>query len=150
MNLPKIKPQLPWPVALILSATATTAVAVDKETAEHVTVEDGPPAVTVVGHTQTQTGAHLERMGGQFESLALHGEVNYSDLALNLPSNAKVFKQRVHDAAYEVCSRLYQMYPDSTGEDCAYRAERDAMPQVTAAINQAEIDHAESLKRAAR
>lgn len=130
MNLPKIKPRLPLLVALNLSAAATAAVAADRETAEHVTVDDGAPTVTVIGQSE---------MGGEFESIVLHGDVNYSDLALNLPSNVKVFKQRVHDAAYEVCARLYQMYPDSIGEDCAYRAERDAMPQVTAAINQAEL-----------
>ncbi|HWK49840.1 MAG TPA: UrcA family protein [Steroidobacter sp.] len=141
MNLPKIKPRLPLLVAPILCAASAAAIALDKETAEHVTVEDGPPTVKVIGHPEAR---------GEFESIELQGEVNYFDLALNLPSNAKVFKQRVHDTAYEVCTRLYQKYPDSIGEDCVYRAERDAMPQVMAAIHQAEIRHAEIQRTAAR
>jgi UrcA family protein len=72
---------------------------------------------------------------GRLVRVELRGEVSYADLDLTIDSNAKVLKERVQEAARSICSNLDRMYHlHESAKACASRAERDAMPQVEAAI----------------
>lgn len=102
------------------------ATAAEPQPQEHVVVEAGRPTAKVVGRTD---------IPGRMVRVELRGQVSYSDLDLSIDSNAKVFKERVRDAARTICSdldRMYHLY--ESDKACASRAERDAMPQVDAAI----------------
>lgn len=130
MNMLIHKPRLALLAVLTMTAASTVAIAAESQITEHVIVEAGRPTAKVVGRSAT---------GAPIEEVSLSARVTYSDLELSIPSNAKVFKQRVHDAAREVCDRLEQMYPLGGGSDsCVRKAEEGAQPQVTAAIAKAE------------
>lgn len=130
MNMPMNKPRLALLAALTMTVAGTAAIAAESQITEHVIVEAGRPTGKVVGRSAT---------GAPIEEVALSARVTYSDLELSIPSNAKVLKQRVHDAAREVCDRLEQMYPLGGGSDsCARKAEEGAQQQVMAAITKAE------------
>lgn len=130
MNMLMNKPRLSLLAALTMSIAGTVATAAESQVTEHVIVEAGRPTAEVVGRSAS---------GAPIEEVALSARVSYSDLSLSIPSNAKVLKQRVHDAAREVCDRLEQMYPLGAGSDsCARKAEEGAQSQVTAAIAKAE------------
>jgi UrcA family protein len=109
---------------LLLAATAT--IAADAPIAGHVTVQAERPTAKTVGRTPS---------GAPIGFVELRGRVSYSDLDLSIPSNAKVLKQRVHDAAQGLCANLDQLYPITVGtNDCTRKAEGGAMPQVDAVI----------------
>lgn len=111
------------PTVLLLSATA--AMAADQELAAHVIVQAERPTSKVVGRTVT----------APIQQVELRGRVSYADLELSIPSNAKVLEQRVHAAAQELCADLDRLYPYTEGgNDCARKAEEQAMLQVDAAI----------------
>ena len=66
--------------------------------------------------------------------------VSYADLELSIPSNARVLKTRVRDAARDACADLNKLYPitASGSNECSAKAEERAMPQVLSAIAAAE------------
>jgi UrcA family protein len=123
-----VNPRFTLLVALAAS-TAGTATAANSQGSEHVIVD---------GTRQTTRAPGRSEYGTPIEERQLRGSVNYSDLDPSIPSNAKVLRTRVHDAAREICERLDQMYPSTTVDECTHKAERDAKPQVTAAIANAE------------
>lgn len=89
------------------------------------------PTSTVVGRDSLS--------GAPIVQVQLSHRVNYSDLSLTIPSNVKVLKTRVHDAARSVCSDLDRLYPVTMGpDDCVRKAEQSAMAQVESAIALAE------------
>lgn len=111
---------------LISTSVATGAIAADAPIAGHVTVQAERPTAKVVGR---------DTIGAPIEFVELRGRVSHSDLELSIPSNAKVLKQRVHDAAQGLCADLDQLYPITVGStDCTRKAEDRAMPQVDSAI----------------
>lgn len=95
-----------------------------------VTVRAERPTKEIVGRSAT---------GEPIYQVQLSNVVSYADLELTIPSNEKVFKQRVRDAARNVCVELDRVYPNSVGVDaCARNAEQNAKPQVDAAITGAQ------------
>lgn len=130
MNTPMNRRRLALLSMLTMTVASMVAIAAESQTTEHVIVEAGRPTAKVVGRSAS---------GAPIEEVSLSARVTYSDLELSIPSNAKVLKQRVRDAALEVCDRLEQMYPLGGGSDsCARKAEEGAQEQVTAAIAKAE------------
>lgn len=129
MNTLTINPRFTLLVALAASAAGTATNAADAPVTEHVIVDAARQTTRIAGRSE---------FGTPIEEMQLRGSVNYSDLDPSIPSNAKVLKTRVHDASREICQRLDQMYPITTANECTHKAENDAMPQVTAAIAEAE------------
>lgn len=136
MNTLTINPRFTLLVALTASVAGTATTAAETLPTERVIV-DAAGQTTIIDR-RSESGATIEEM-------QLRGSVNYSDLDPSIPSNAKVLKTRVHDAAREVCQRLDQMYPVTTENECTQQADKDAMPQVTAAISKAETRKRASL-----
>jgi UrcA family protein len=116
-------------IALSALFAATAASAADTQVSSEVTVQADRPTDKVVGRSQ---------MGAPVLLTSVQYRVSYSDLELSIPSNAKVFKARVRDAAREACADLGKLYPISTGDDCARKAEEGVTPQVQSAIAAAE------------
>lgn len=109
-----------------LMFASTGAIAADAPIAGHVTVQAERPTTKIVGRSE---------IGAPIVFVELRGRVSYSDLELSIPSNAKVLKTRVHDAARGLCGDLDRLYPTTVGgDDCARKAEAEAMPQVESAI----------------
>jgi UrcA family protein len=115
--------------ALIIGTGALgsfAAVAAEPKPQADVIVEAARPTAKVVGRSD---------IPGRLVRVELRGQVSHSDLDLSIASNAKILKERVHDAARTICSDLDKMYHLQESDDaCASRAERAAMPQVDAAI----------------
>ena len=118
-------------IALSAMFAATAATAADTQVTGEVTVQAERPTAKVVG--RSQIGAPVISTGVQYR-------VSYSDLDLSIPSNAKVLKTRVRDAAREACADLDKLYPISTSgsNECSQKAEEGTMPQVLSAIAAAE------------
>ena len=118
-------------IALSALFAAAAANAVDTQVTGEVTVQAERPTTKVVG--RSQTGAPVLLSSVQYR-------VSYSDLELSDPSNAKVLKTRVREAARNACADLSKLYPVSTtgSSDCSAKAEERAMAQVLSAIAAAE------------
>lgn len=119
-------------IALSALFAASAATAADKPPTSEVTVEAERPTSKVVGRSAT---------GAPEVLVEVRHRVTYSDLDLAIPSNAKVLKTRVHDAAHRACADLDTLYPITAAggsEACAQKAEQRAMPQVLSAIAAAE------------
>lgn len=118
-------------IALSAMLAATAASAADTQVTGEVTVQAERPTAKVVG--RSQIGAPVVSTGVQYR-------VSYTDLELSIPSNAKVLKTRVRDAARAACTDLDKLYPIATSgsDECSRRAEEGAMPQVLSAIAAAE------------
>lgn len=124
------KSRLSWLAAIAATFVSATALGADNQVSDHVIVEADRPTAKVVGRSAT---------GAAIEQVELRARVTYTDLDLSIPNNAKVLKQRVQDAAREICDRLEQMYPLGGGGDrCVYDAVEGAQSQVAAALSSAE------------
>jgi UrcA family protein len=116
-------------IALSAMFAATAASAGDTQVSAEVTVQAERPTAKVVDRTAV----------APVILAAVDYRVSYSDLDLSIPSNAKVLKTRVRDAARGACADLDRLYPISSGNDeCSRKAEERAMPQVLSAIAAAE------------
>lgn len=110
-------------LALMLAAVANTA---DTQVSGQVIVQAERPTTKIVGRSE---------IGAPIVLVELQHHVSYSDLELSIPSNAKVLQQRVHRAVRSLCADLDRLYPVAMGgDDCARKAEQDAMSQVDAAV----------------
>jgi UrcA family protein len=110
---------------------AAAAIAADTQVAGEVTVRADRPTARVVG--RSSSGMPIVRASVQYY-------VEYTDLDLSIPSNAKVLETRVRDAARAACvdiDRLYSLISSGTDE-CARKAAEGAMPQVLSAVAAAE------------
>jgi UrcA family protein len=118
-------------IALSAMLAATAASAADTPVSGEVTVQAERPTERVVG--RSATGAPTILAGVQYR-------ISYSDLELSIPSNAKVLKERVRDAARGACADLDRLYPIGTSSsgECLRKSEEAAMPQVLSAIAAAE------------
>jgi UrcA family protein len=119
-------------IALSAIFAASAATAADAPATSEVTVQAERPTSKVVGRDAT---------GAPEVLVEVRHRVTYSDLDLAIPSNAKVLKTRVHDAAYRACADLDTLYPIPTAggsETCVQKAEQRAMPLVLSAIAAAE------------
>jgi UrcA family protein len=118
-------------IALSAMFAATAAMGADTQVTGEVTVQAERPTAKVVG--RSPSGIPIVLSSVQYR-------VDYSDLELSIPSNAKVLKTRVRDAARDACADLYKLSPISAGgsNECSARAEERAMPQVLSAIAAAE------------
>ena len=101
----------------------------DAQTQEQIVVEAQRPTAKVVGRSD---------IGKPIKQLQLSALVSYADLDLSSDSNAKVLRERVHDAAALVCQDLRKMYPGAEMGDCAVKAVHGASRQVEAAITAAQ------------
>jgi UrcA family protein len=109
-----------------------------------VAADSQPQANIVVEAARPKVVAGRPDVPGRLVRVELRGEVSYADLDLSIDSNAKALKERVQEAARTVCSDLDKMYHlYESAKDCASRAERDAMPQVEAAIAMAQQKRAQ-------
>jgi UrcA family protein len=110
---------------------AAAANAADTPASNEVTVQAQRPTAKVVGR---------DTSGAPVVLASVDYRVSYSDLELSIPSNAKVLKSRVRDAARAACADLNRLYETSTGgsNECSQKAEERAMPQVLSAIAAAE------------
>jgi UrcA family protein len=135
MNTLTINPRFSLLMSLAASTLSTAAAGANPLATEHVIVDASRPTTKVIAHSES---------GTSIKQMQLSGRVSYSDLELSIPSNAKVLKTRVHDAAHEICQRLDVMYPVTTVEDCTRRAVDDAKPQVNAAIAKSEMQRTAS------
>jgi UrcA family protein len=123
---------VPRALFIAMSTTFATlaAIAADTQVASEVTVQAERPRTTTVGRDAT---------GAPIVLVEVRHRVSYADLELSIPSNVKVFKTRVRDAARAACADLTRLYPSSsTSDDCARKAEENAAPQVMSAIAAAE------------
>ena len=118
-------------IALSALFAATAASAGDTQVSGEVTVQADRPTAKVVG--RSQIGAPVLLSSVQYR-------VSYSDLELAIPSNAKVLKTRVRDAARGACGDLGKLdaIPTGRSDECAQKAEEVAAPQVQSAIAAAE------------
>lgn len=118
-------------IALGAMLAATAASAADAPVTAEVTVQAERPTEKVVGRSQ---------IGAPVAFVEVRHRVRYSDLDLSIPSNAKVLKTRVRDAARGACADLDTLYPISApgSDECARKAEEGAMAQVLSAISAAE------------
>jgi UrcA family protein len=118
-------------IALGVVFAATDASAADTSVSGEVTVQAERPTAKVVGRSQ---------IGAPVTFVEVQHRVRYSDLDLSIPSNAKVLKTRVRDAARGACADLDSLYPLTTNgsDDCSAKAEEKAMAQVLSAIAAAE------------
>lgn len=118
-------------IALGAMWAATAAIAAEPPVAGEVTVQAERPTAKVVGRSQ---------IGAPVAFVEVRHRVRYSDLDLSIPSNAKVLKTRIRDAARGACADLDTLYPISTpgSDECTRKAEERAMPQVLSAIAAAE------------
>jgi UrcA family protein len=113
-------------LAALMLSSALTAAAAEPELGGHVTVRADRPTTEVIGQS---------RIGVPIMRVELSAAVNHSDLDLSIPSNAKVLKTRVRDAAHLVCADIEKLYQvsDST-ETCASKAAQSAMKEADKAI----------------
>jgi UrcA family protein len=120
-------------IALGVVFAATAAIAADTPVSGEVTVQAERPAAKVVGRSQ---------IGAPVTFVEVRQRISYSDLDLSIPSNVKVLKTRVRDAARGACAGLDSLYPMTINgsDDCSAKAEEKAMPQVLAAIAAAEAN----------
>jgi len=122
-------------VLLALGAmfAGTAAIAANPAVTGEVTVQAERPTAHVVGRAQN---------GAPVVSVEVQHRVLYSDLDLSIPSNAKVLKTRVRDAARGACADLNTLYPLTTNgsDDCSQKSEEKAMPQVLSAIAAAQAN----------
>ena len=118
-------------IALGAMIAATAAIAADTPVTGEVTVQAERPTAKVVGRSE---------LGAPVVFVEVAHRVRYSDLDLAIPSNAKVLKTRVRDAARGACADLNTLYPLTTNgsNDCSQKTEERAMPQVLSAIAAAE------------
>ena len=118
-------------IALGAMFAATAAIAADTPVTGEVTVQAERPTAKVVGRSE---------LGAPVAFVEVRHRVRYSDLDLSIPSNAKVLKTRVRDAARGACTDLDSLYPLTTNasDECSQKAEERAMPQVLSAIAAAE------------
>lgn len=118
-------------IALGAMFAATAAIAADTPVTGEVTVQAERPTAKVIGRSE---------IGAPVTFVEVRHRVRYSDLDLAIPSNAKVFRARIRDAARGACAELDSLYPISTSgsDDCTAKAEERAMPQVQSAIAAAE------------
>ncbi len=117
-------------IALSAMFAATAANAGDTPVTAEVTVQAERPTTKVVGKTGI----------APIILATVKYRISYSDLELSIPSNAKVLKTRVRDAAREACGDLDRLYsiPVGSANECLQKAEEQAMPQVLSAIAAAE------------
>jgi UrcA family protein len=120
-------------IALGVMLAATAASAADTQVSGEVTVQADRPAAKVVGRSQ---------LGAPVTFVEVRQRISYSDLDLSIPSNAKVLKTRVRDAARGACADLDSLYPLTVNgsDDCSAKAEEKAMTQVLSAIAAAEAN----------
>jgi UrcA family protein len=118
-------------IGLSTTFAAAAAMAADTQVGSEVTVQAERPAARTVG--RSASGIPIVLSSVQYR-------VNYSDLELSIPSNAKVLETRVRDAARAACADLDRLYaqPTSGPDDCSRKATETAMPQVLSAIAAAE------------
>jgi UrcA family protein len=118
-------------IALSAVFAAPVASADDAQVTGEVTVQAERPTTRVVG--RSPSGMPIVLSSVQYR-------VSYSDLELSIPSNAKVLKTRVRDAARAACADLDKLYsqPASGADGCSQQAEERAKPQVLSAIAAAE------------
>jgi UrcA family protein len=103
----------------------------DTQVSGEVTVQAERPTTKVVG--RSSSGIPIVLASVQYR-------VSYADLELSIPSNAKVLKTRVRDAARDACADLSKLDAISVSgsNECSAKAEERAMPQVLSAIAAAE------------
>jgi UrcA family protein len=120
-------------IALGVVFAAADASAADTPVSGEVMVQAERPAPRVVGRSQ---------IGAPVTFIEVQHRVRYSDLDLSIPSNAKVLKTRVRDAARGACADLDSPYPLTLNgsDDCSAKAEEKAMAQVLSAIAAAEAN----------
>jgi UrcA family protein len=118
-------------IALSAMFAATAAIAADTPVTGEVTVHAERPTSKVVGRSE---------IGAPVVFVEVRHRVRYFDLDLSIPSNAKVLKTRVRDAARGACTDLDSLSSLTTNgiNDCSQKAEERAMPQVLSAIAAAE------------
>lgn len=110
--------------------------------AGHSAQQSDPPQeqVTVQGQMIVRnhkgSSAQLEAGGFGHDVLTLSHQVSYSDLDLASPADVVELRERVGDAAKQICERLNDMAPPepSTSSQCMHVAVKGAMKQVHAAV----------------
>jgi UrcA family protein len=120
---------------IAFAAASAAAVAQQKDPAPEIKVHTGKVQVTTL---DSEDGIPTE----QFSVQRL---VNYANLDLSTASGAAELKNRVTEAAKEVCTQLVNADPIDLADDdgnttCVKQATDGAMEQVNAAITAAKID----------
>jgi UrcA family protein len=119
-------------ILAVSAMLATTAVlAQQTQVTGEVTVQAQRPTTHIVGRSSS---------GVPMVVSSVEYRVAYSDLELSIPSNAKVLKTRVRDAARAACADLDRLHgqPTAGADECTRKAEEAAKPQVLSAIAAAE------------
>jgi UrcA family protein len=131
MTSPKINARNAALVTLSAMFAATAALSDDTQVTGEVTVQAERPAEKAVARSASGIPVVLS---------SVKYRVDYSDLELSIPSNAKVLKTRVQDAARAACADLDRLYaqPVAGAGECSLKAIDGAMPQVLSAIAAAE------------
>jgi UrcA family protein len=113
-------------IALAMGALASSVALAAEPQLGAVTIRAARPTTTTVGRTSS---------GIPVLQYELRYRVGYDDLDLASESGAKELRQRVHDSAVSACADLDKWYPNVPPDrDCARNAEKDAAPEVDAAI----------------
>jgi UrcA family protein len=130
-----LRSTLGFSLMIAFAAVNAAAVAQQKDPAPEIKVHTGKVQVTTL---DSEDGIPTE----QFSVQRL---VNYANLDLSTASGAAELKNRVTEAAKEVCTQLVNADPIDLADDdgnttCVKQATDGAMEQVNAAITAAKID----------
>jgi UrcA family protein len=121
-----------FPLTIALAVTGAAAFAQDKNPASDINVRAG----------QVQETTEYSDDGIPVERYKAERAVSYANLDLSKTSDAATLKERVQEAAREVCKELDTVDTLDVSEDdnatCVRNATADAMSQVKAAITTAE------------
>jgi UrcA family protein len=116
-------------LALALGALASSAALAAEPQVGDITVRAERATVEKVGRTSS---------GVPIRQYELGYTVSYGDLDLASEGGASALKQRVHEAAQSACADLDKLYPMVPPDrDCARNAEKEAAPEIDAAIEAA-------------